>query len=70
MLTKKFPFLLPIRKWQRKLFFYIGMWLDRRRYARTLQSERLPYTVFSASNALYNPHTGFDMVYQENKYII
>jgi len=32
-----------------------------------MRGERLPYAVFSASNALYNPNTGFDMVYQENK---
>ncbi|MCL2169013.1 MAG: VanW family protein [Defluviitaleaceae bacterium] len=67
MLTKRFPFLLPIRRFQRKLFFYIGMWLDHRRYARGMSLTALPHTVFLASSELYNQNTGFDMIYQENK---
>ena len=67
MITQKFPFLLPLRIAQRKVFFYAGMRLDRHAYAKTIQSEWLPYSLFSADSGLYNVNTGFDMIYQENK---
>lgn len=66
-ITQIFPFLLPLRVAQRKAFFYTGMRLDGHTYARTRQDEFLPYTLFAADNGLYNPNTGFDMIYQENK---
>jgi len=50
-----------------QVIFYVKMRLDGRRYSKILCKERLPYTVFSGVNALYNPATGFDMLYQENK---
>jgi len=67
MITQKFPFLLPVRIAQRKMFFYVGMRLDGRTYAKTMGAVRLPHRVFSADSPLYNADTGFDMVYQENK---
>lgn len=66
-LTQIFPFLLPIRERQRKICFYAGMWLDKHHYASTLDGSPFPYKLFSADNGLYNPDTGFDMIYQENK---
>lgn len=66
-LTQVFPFLLPLRKRQRKFCFYLKMRLDRNRYAHTIQTECLPYTVFSAQSALINPDSGFDLQYQYNK---
>lgn len=66
-LTQIFPFLLPIRVMQRKICFYIKMWLDGRRYAKTIHERPLPYQLFKTSSALYNRNTGFDMIYQENK---
>ena len=30
--TERFPFLRPLRVFQRRLFFYLGMRLDGRRY--------------------------------------
>ena len=66
-LTQVFPFLLPLRVAQRKVFFYTGMRLDGNAYAKTLHDELLPYKLFSADSELYNPNTGFDMTYQENK---
>ena len=67
MITQKLPFLLPLRLAQRKAFFYAGMRLDSRRYAKTVCGKALPYQLFSANSGLYNANTGFDMVYQENK---
>jgi vancomycin resistance protein VanW len=66
-ITQKFPFLLPLRVAQRKAFFYAGMRLDGQTYAKTLHEELLPHKLFSADSGLYNPNTGFDMSYQENK---
>lgn len=66
-ITQVFPFLLPVRIMQRKMFFYAGMRLDGHRYAETVGETRLPYMAFEASCLLYNSATGFDMVYQENK---
>jgi len=43
------------------------MRFDGHTYAKELQEEQLPNLIFSAENKLYNPDTGFDMVYQENK---
>ena len=66
-LTQIFPFLLPLRKRQRKFCFYLKMRLDRNHYARTIQAERFPYPVFSAQSTLINPDSGFDLQYQYNK---
>jgi len=66
-LTQIFPFPLPIREAQRKICFYAGMRFDSRRYAETIDTKQLPYTLFEAGCALYNHNTGFDMAYQENK---
>ncbi len=67
MLSKRFPFLLPLRQAQRRAIFYAKLQFDGHTYAHTLQAERLPQTLFAAGSGLYNPHTGFDMVYQHNK---
>ena len=67
MITEKFPFLLPLRVAQRKAFFYAGMRFDGRKYARILDNKPLGHKMFSSKGKLYNPNTGFDMVYQENK---
>lgn len=66
-ITQLFPWLLPIRKIQRKFFFYLGMRLDRNHYASQQLPSILPYLLFETSCPMYNPETGFDMVYQENK---
>lgn len=66
-LTQIFPWLTPLRAWQRKLFFYLGMRLDRNHYTKAMPRELLPVEVFSSSCPMYNKNTGFDMVYQENK---
>lgn len=66
-LTQIFPFLLPLRKWQRKKIFYLSMWLDKNKYAKEKSPELLPYTVYSASSCMLNENSGFDMEYQYNK---
>lgn len=66
-ITEIFPWLLPIRQWQRKHWFYIGMKRDGNCYANEKQDSRLSAEVFSIKEPLYNTETGFDMIYQENK---
>lgn len=66
-LTQLFPFLLPLRRWERRRFFYLKMRLDGNRYARARSEEELPFTVFEASDVLLNRRSGFDMKYQLHK---
>lgn len=65
--TELFPFLLPLRKWQRKLCFYAAMRRDGTRYARVQQAEHLPYLVYETSCPMINEKTGFELKYQLNK---
>lgn len=65
--TQLFPWLLPLRKVQRKACFYIGMRFDGNQYASKIAPNRLEHELFETSAALYNTETGFDMIYQENK---
>ena len=66
-LTERFPFLLPLRRFQKKLCFYLKMSLDRNHYARTKEPSPLPYTVFSDASRMINEHSGYDIRYQYNK---
>lgn len=66
-LTQLFPFLLPLRRWQRKKLFYLEMALDRNRYAKTHCAELLPHTVFESGAKMVNEHSGFPIAYQYNK---
>jgi len=65
--TQLFPFLLPVRRTQRKLFFYAQMYFDRNHYAKAKAPEFLPFCVYETKSKLLNENTGFDMKYQENK---
>lgn len=65
--TQIFPWLLPIRRKQRKMFFYLKMKLDANRYSGKQINMELPYLVFETSCPMYNKETGFDMTYQDNK---
>ena len=49
-LTQVFPFLLPIRKWQRKKLFYLEMLIDGNKYAKNKSEALLPNTVFETSS--------------------
>ncbi len=66
-LTQVFPFLLPIRKWQRKKLFYLEMLIDGNKYAKNKSEALLPNTVFETSSLMLNENSGFDMKYQINK---
>ena len=66
-ITQLFPWLLPLRRKQRILFFYLGLRLDRNHYSSKLPETLLPYQIFETSCPMYNHKTGFGMVYQENK---
>ena len=65
--TQLFPWIRPLRKKQRKLFFYTKMKWDKNRYAGRLEKERLAVKLFESVCPMYNENTGFAMVYQENK---
>ena len=65
-LTQLFPFLIPLRRWQRTKCFYLKMRLDRNRYAQ-VKEEDLPVEIFTDQSLLLNEQSGFDMKYQHNK---
>ena len=66
-LTQIFPFLLPLRRWQRKKFFYYKMRKDGCRYAKRIADRSLPCMVFETLIPMLNENSGFDMQYQINK---
>ena len=66
-LTQIFPFLIPLRQWQKKQEFYLKMNYDGRHYASTKQEQTLPYSVYETKTNMINPDTGMDMQYQYNK---
>lgn len=65
--TQLFPFLLPLRKWQRKKVFYLKMKFDGNNYARQKEESLLPCKVFETSSLMVNESSGFDRKYQLNK---
>lgn len=66
-LTERFPFLLPLRQFQRRLFFYTGMFLDRNTYARKQSISLLREIIFKDSVLMINRNSGYDIQYQYNK---
>jgi len=66
-LTQIFPFLFPLRKWQRKKLFYLKMRLDGNQYAKTCSADLMSNEVFTTSFLMLNQNSGFDMKYQINK---
>lgn len=65
-LTQIFPFLLPIRLWQRNLFYRIGMYLDGNKYSKT-KGDSLPFEVCKEKTLMINENSGYDIIYQKNK---
>lgn len=65
--TEIFPCLIPLRRWQRKRWYYRRMERDGNRYAGTIQAARLPVELFHSACPMINADTGFDLAYQENK---
>mgnify|MGYP002552520845 FL=1 len=65
-LTQVFPFLLPLRLWQRKKFYYLKMRLDKNRYAAA-RARPFPCELAADRSLLINERTGADIRYQYNK---
>ena len=66
-ITELFPWLLPFRKWERKLFFYGNMRLDANTYSWRKSEERLRYLCYRWESVIINPDTGHDIKFQINK---
>lgn len=66
-LTQIFPFLLPLRRWQRKVFFYAKMRFDKNVYAKRRLDTLLPHSIYSVSSVMINRRSGFPIEYQYNK---
>lgn len=66
-ITQVLPFLIPLRTWQRKLFFYISMRLDSNTYAKNKYEKLLEYHLFTTKSPLINYNSGYDIKYQINK---
>lgn len=65
--TQIFPFLLPLRRWQRKKFFYLKMKYDADRYADKKKEILFTHRVFETSFRMMNEESGFDRQFQLNK---
>lgn len=65
-LTEIFPFLLPIRKKQRRLFYDIQMFLDKNKYTKR-KGPVLEYEVCKVQTLMINKSSGQDILYQKNK---
>ena len=66
LLTQIFPFLTPMRLWQRKKWYYSKMRFDENRYSVT-KEPLFPYELVCDKSLLINEHTGADIQYQYNK---
>ena len=66
-ITERFPWILPLRRKQRIFCFYLGLCLDKNKYANEHEECVLEHLMFSSSCPLINTETGFDIKYQENK---
>lgn len=66
-LTQLFPFLLPLRLWQRKKCFYLKMKMSKEKWAGKLSPIMLPCKVWEYSSVMVNEKSGFDIQYQLNK---
>lgn len=66
-ITEIFPFLLPLRQWQRKLFFYTKMYFDGNKYTKEKSKDLLPHKVYEVDSLMINKNSGFHIKYQLNK---
>lgn len=66
-ITQIFPFLLPLRIWQRNLFYQISMYFDKHKYAKGVQEELLKYEVCQSKTLMINKNSGQNIIYQNNK---
>ena len=66
-MTELAPWLLPLRKAQKRTVFYAKMALDKNKYAAERRDELLEHPVFTTSSVVINRDSGFDIQYQYNK---
>lgn len=66
-LTKMFPFLTPIRVWQKNFFYIRSMLHDKNTRYASKKQEELPYEICSFKTKMINENSGHDIVYQQNK---
>lgn len=66
-MTEAMPWLLPLRKKQKRACFYAKMALDKNHYSKERQEGTLENRIFSASSVIINRNSGFDIQYQYNK---
>ena len=66
-LTEMFPFLLPLRRWQKKQCCYLKMKFDKNVYADKISESLFPTVVFETSALMVNENSGFDIQFQYNK---
>jgi len=66
-LTQVFPFLIPLRKKQRKSLFYKQMARDNHRYTTHQSADVLDHLVYEKSEVMVNENSGYDIKYQYNK---
>ncbi len=64
--TELFPFLVPIRIWQRNIWYQIKLYFDKNKYSKE-KGELLPYEVCSEKTFMINENSGQDIIYQVNK---
>ncbi len=65
-ITELMPFLLPLRVWQRNLFYQISLRLDKNKYAKKI-GRLLDYEVCFEKTLMINENSGYDIKYQKNK---
>lgn len=65
-LTQIFPFLLPLRVYQRNLFYQISMYFDKNKYSKKF-GESLKFEVCHSKTWMINENSGQDIIYQKNK---
>ena len=66
-LTQYFPWLLPLRQKQRRLFYFTAMKLDRNTYAVHQSKQSLPNKIYEDRDLMINRASGFDIQFQYNK---
>lgn len=66
-ITEVFPFLLPLRIWQRNFFWTMKKKLDKNKYAKEIGKELLPYNITQSKTFMINKDSGQDIIYQKNK---
>ncbi len=65
-ITQIFPFLTPIRVWQRNFCWNLKMILDSNHYS-TYKGDLLLYEICNTKTKMVNENSGHDIIYQKNK---